>query len=183
MIDAMLRAATGRRALLAVVALLIGGSALFRLGPYATVKNATTSPTLPEEAVTSPAALTAFLTELDEPTRAAYARFQAWDLFNLVLFGTAGVMLLGWMLKRAGLGETGWRWLIVLPLGLMVADLAENGLLSLAIAHFPDSIATSAALPWVTGTKFAVVMVMFLALPVLAAVTLVRRIRQRRADT
>ena len=81
MIDVMIRWATGRRAALALGALLIGGSALFQLGPYASVKRMTNAPALPEETLTTAAALEEFLDGLDEPTRTAYARFQRFGTY------------------------------------------------------------------------------------------------------
>jgi len=177
MIDAMIRWATGRRAALAVVALLIGGFALFQLGPYATVKHMTNAPSLPEETLTTPAALAGFLDGLDEPTRTAYARFQKWDLLNLALFGTTGVLVLGWLLNLTNLAATRWRWLVVLPLALVLADVTENGLLGLAIGRFPEAIRTSAGLLWVTGTKFVALIMMLLAAALLSATAVIQRVQ------
>lgn len=182
MIDAMIRWATGLRAAIALAALLLGGSALFQLGPYETVKSMSAAPTLPEETLTGPAALAEFLDGLDDATRAAYARFQVWDLPNLALFGTAGVLVLGWLLNLTSLEHTRWRGLAAFPFVLGFADLAENGVLALAIGSFPQPAPTSVLLPWVTGTKFAAVLLMMFASVLLLGTAAIQRVRTGRKN-
>lgn len=170
--------ASGKRALAALGTLLIGGFLLFQLGPYAEVKRASESPLLPEETITSPAALTEFLKTLDPPTQDAYARFQLWDLMNLALFGTMGVFVLAWLLRVAMLERSALRWMLILPIAVVVFDVAENVVLAVAIASFPEVASSNAALPWITGAKFIATLFMFAAMILGGAVATVRQLRR-----
>ena len=64
---------------------------------------------------------------------------------------------------------------------LVLADLTENGLLGLAIGRFPEAVGTSAGLFWVTGTKFAMLIMMLLAAVLLSITAVVQRVRGRRS--
>ena len=154
LIDRVLRAATGARAALALIALGVGGGLLFRLSPYDALKARLNGGALPEETITSPDRFAAVLDALGDPGRELYLRFQLWDVLNPVLIGVAGALVLGWLLGRAGRSDSAWRYVLLFPFVLLGADLAENVVISLGIGAFPAPAAVAGFLPWVTATKF-----------------------------
>lgn len=170
--------ATGRRALIGVPAALAGSALAFRLGPYETVRAAAGLLGLPEEADTSPAAVSTFLTQIGEAGRAQYATFQYWDFLNPVLITIAGTLLLGWLLGRTGLGQTRWALLLLLPVLGGVADVAENLLLLQAVGHFPAPAPLGGALPIVTMIKFGGIVAV---VPVALVLGVIAAARGRRA--
>ena len=172
MIDALYRAATGRAVLVTLVMLLVSGFAIFRLGPYPALVAAGAA--LPEETPgMSPERIHAFLDTLGETGRAGYARFQALDTVQAMLLAGFAMLLVAWILKRAGSARGAWRVLALVPLIVLGAEAVENVLLARAALAHPSHAATTAFLPAVTTIKFASVVLMVLAL----LVALGRRLR------
>ena len=83
-----------------------------------------------------------------------------WALLNPILIGVAGAMILGWLLNRSRRADSGWRFVVLLPVAALCADLLENLIISIAIGAFPDLVASSQALPVVTAAKFGAVIAM-----------------------
>ena len=171
MIDLILKAATGVRAAVAVAALGIGGTLLFRRSPYDALKAVLDGASLPEETITTPDRFAEVLEILGAAGRESYLQFQVWDLLNPILIGGAGALLLGWLLKRGKRADSTWRFVVLLPVALLAADLLENLVISLAIGAFPDRAAIGAALPLVTGAKFGAAFGTMIAVVVLALMT------------
>jgi len=168
-IDLILKQAPGARSAVAWAAFGLGGTLLFRLSPYAAVKTLLDDASLPEETITSPDRFAEVLEALGAAGRESYLQFQVWDLLNPVLFGVAGAMLLGWLLKRSQRPSSTWRIVVLLPVALLTADLLENLVISIAVGAFPDRVAIGNALPLVTAAKFGaaiatIIAVVFLAL-------------------
>lgn len=172
MIDFILRLATGVRAALAVAAFGVGGTFLFRLSPYDTVKALLDGVSLPEETITFPDRFAQVMVALDAEGRELYLQFQLWDLLNPILMGVAGTMLLGWLVGRSRRSSSKWRFVVSLPIALLVADLLENGIISLAVTAFPDRAVLGNALPFVTAIKFAAAIATVAAVASLALVWL-----------
>ena len=175
MIDRILRLATGRRAAVAVLALALGGSALFRRSPYESLKGRLGGASLPEETITSPDRLAEILGALDATGRELYLQFQLWDVLNPILMGVAGAMVLGWLLQRSERAHSPWRYAVWLPVILFAADLLENLVLSVAVAAFPGRSAIASALPLVTTAKFGAAILTVVSAVVLAGLWLRNR--------
>lgn len=176
MIDFILKMATGARTVVAVAALGVGGTLLFRLSPYDALKALLAGASLPEETITTPHQFAATLEALGVAGRATYLQFQAWDLINPILMGAAGAMLLGWLLKRGGRASSGWRFVALLPIVLLTADLLENLVISVGVAAYPEPHAMGMALPFVTATKFAAALATLVAVVLLVLMWLRQRI-------
>jgi hypothetical protein len=176
MIDLILRRATGARAAIAVTAFGLGGTLLFRLSPYDAVKTLLDDASLPEETITPPDRFARVLETLGAAGREAYLQFQLWDLLNPILFGIAGAMLLGWLLERAHRASSAWRFVVLLPVALLAADLLENVIITIAVGAFPDRAAIGTALPLVTAVKFGAAITTIVAVVLLALVWLRARI-------
>lgn len=168
LINRILKLATGPRAALAVAALGLGGVPLFRASPYDAIKSLLGGAPLPEETITSPGQFAEVLEVLGVEGRGLYLQFQAWDLLNPILIGVAGAMLLGWLLKRSRRAESAWRFVILLPVAALIADLTENLVISMALGAFPDVGAIGHALPIVTAAKFGAVIAMMVSAVLLA---------------
>ena len=168
MIQRILELATGARAAIALAVFGFGGTALFRRSPYETVKALLDGASLPEETITSSERLAEILGALDASGRALYLEFQLWDVLNPILMGAAGAMLLGWLVKRSRRSSTRWRFVVLLPVALLVADLLENVILSAAVGAFPERALLAGALPLVTALKFAAAMATALAVVLVA---------------
>ncbi len=179
MIQLAICLATGWRVLIAVGVLAIGSPLLFQLGPYATLKEVTGGRPLPEETVTTSAELRSFLTNLDQTERALYGRFQFWDVVNPVILAVATTLFLAWLLKRAGLEATAWRWTLGIPPAMAAADVLEDVVLWTAIVRYPEASMTTAALPFVTGLKFGLVVLVLLSIVTTIVAYLVLRRRPR----
>lgn len=168
MIDLILKVTTGARTAVAFGALGLGGTLLFRLSPYDTLKSLLGGASLPEETITFPDQFAAVLEALGVAGREMYLQFQAWDLLNPVLISGAGAMLLGWLLKRSQRASSAWRFVVVLPIVLLTADLLENLIISVGVAAFPEPMAIGKALPLVTAAKFGAAMATMFAVVLLA---------------
>ena len=168
LIDRILKLATGARAAVALAALGLGGVPLFRASPYAAVKSLLGGASLPEETITSTDRFAEVLEALGTAGRESYLQFQVWDLLNPVLIGVAGAMLLGWLLKRAQRASSTWRFVVLLPVALLTADLLENLVISIAVGAFPDRVAIGNALPLVTAAKFGAAIATIIAVVLLA---------------
>ena len=168
MIDLILKLATGARSAVALAAFGLGGTLLFRLSPYDAVKALLDGASLPEETITSPDRFAEVLEALGAAGRESYLRFQVWDLLNPILIGIAGAMLLGWLLKRSQRASSTWRFVVLLPVALLTADLLENLVISIAVGSFPDRAAMGNALPLVTAVKFGAAIATILAVVLLA---------------
>ncbi len=168
MINFILKLATGGRAAVALAALGLGGTFLFRLSPYDAVKTLLEGASLPEETITAPDRFAEILEALGAAGREAYLQFQVWDLLNPVLIGVAGAMLLGWLLKRSQRASSAWRYVALLPVALLAADLLENLVISIAVGAFPDRAAIVNALPLVTAAKFGAAIATIISLILLA---------------
>lgn len=155
MIDLILKVANGARTALALATLGLGGALLFRLSPYEALKRRLDGASLPEEAITSPDQFASILEALGVAGRETYLQFQLWDLLNPMLIGVAGAMLLGWLLNRGGRASSAWRFVLVLPVALLTADLLENLIISIGVGAYPQPAAIVKALPLVTAAKFA----------------------------
>lgn len=162
----------------------LGGTLLFRLSPYADVKTLLDDASLPEETITSPDRFAEVLETLGAAGRELYLQFQIWDMLNPILFGVAGAMLLGWLLKRSQRSSSAWRFVALLPVALLAADLLENLVISLGIGAFPDRAATGLVLPLVTAAKFGAAIGTIIAAVLLALAWLRDRLAgaPRRAD-
>lgn len=169
--EGLIQATTGRRVLLAIAVFMLGGFTLFSIGPYPQLKADLDQAPFPEEAVSSAADLSAFLTELGPEGRDLYHRVQRWDLLNPVLIAILGLTLVAWMLRLGT--EVGWRpFVLIVPIVAPVADLVENGMILAALRSFPAEAGSAGALPVVGALKFGglvatVVVVVALAVPAL----------------
>lgn len=176
MIDFLVKSASGARAAIALAALGIGGSLLFRRSPYESLKGLLDGASLPEETITTPDRLAEVLEALGAAGRESYLQFQVWDVLNPVLMGAAGAMLLGWLLKRSRRATSAWRFVVVLPVVLLAADLLENLVIAIAIGAFPDRAVLGSVLPLVTVTKFGAAACTALAVVVMALMWLRNRL-------
>ena len=176
MIDLILKAATGARAVVAAAALGLGGTLLFRLSPYEALKSQLDGASLPEETITSPDRFAAILEALGVAGRATYLQFQVWDLLNPILIGAAGAMLLGWLLKRSRRAGSAWRLVLVLPVALVAADLLENLIIAMGIGAYPEPASVVKALPLVTAVKFGGAMATMVTVVLLALMWLRDRV-------
>lgn len=167
-IDLIVKTATGARAAVGVATFVLGGSLLFRLSPYAEVKALLGGASLPEETITSPDQFAEILQALGAAGRQSYLQFQIWDVLNPILIGFGGAMLLGWLLKRGQRVSSTWRFVALLPVVLLAADLLENLLISIGIGAYPDRTAMGSVLPVVTAAKFAAAISTGVAVLVLA---------------
>ena len=168
MINLILKLATGARSAVALAAFGVGGTLLFRLSPYAAVKTLLDDASLPEETITSTDRFAEVLEALGTAGRESYLQFQVWDLLNPVLIGVAGAMLLGWLLKRGQRANSTWRFVVLLPVALLTADLLENLVISIAVGAFPDRAAIGNALPLVTAAKFGAAIATIIAVVLVA---------------
>ena len=151
--ERFIQSATGGRVLLAIAVFMLGGFALFSMGPYPQLKADLDQAPFPEEAVSSAADLGAFLSALDPEGRDLYHRVQIWDLLNPVLLAVLGSTLVAWMLRLAT--EVGWRpFILIVPIVAPVADLVENGIILAALRAFPAEAGSAGALPVVGALKF-----------------------------
>ncbi|NNF13600.1 MAG: hypothetical protein HKN72_10260 [Gemmatimonadetes bacterium] len=183
MIDRIVELTTGARSAVAAAALALGGTALFRLSPYDALKARLNGASLPEETITPPHRLAEVLEALGAAGRASYLQFQVWDLLNPILMGVAGALLLGWLLKRGRRATSVWRWVVVFPVVLLMADLLENLVISVAVSAFPDRVALSSGLPLVTAAKFGAAIATMVAVVVLALLWLRDRLSGRDVAT
>lgn len=168
MIDRILNLATGARAAVALAAVGFVGVPLFRASPYATVKSLLGGASLPEETITSSERFAEVLEVLGAEGRGLYLQFQVWDLLNPILIGVAGAMLLGWLLKRSRRANSDWRFVVLLPVAALCADLLENLVISIAVGAFPDLGALGSVLPLVTAAKFGAVIATMVSVVLLA---------------
>lgn len=170
MIDLILKLATGARSAVALAAFGFGGTLLFRLSPYAAVKTLLDDASLPEETITSPERFAEVLEALGAAGRESYLQFQIWDLLNPILIGVAGAMVLGWLLKRGQRANSTWRFVVLLPVALLTADLLENLVISIGVGAFPDRAAIGNALPFITAAKFGAAFATIIAVVLLTVV-------------
>ena len=99
----ILRIATGRRALAAVVDALAGLGLLVGTGPFPRVRALAPAGRLPEEQLGyPPEMLQAFLEAIGQAGRADYILFQRLDILTPLLIGGAAGLTIAWLLKRAG---------------------------------------------------------------------------------
>jgi len=171
-IDLILKAATGARAAVALAALGLGGTLLFRLSPYDALKSLLGGASLPEETITSPDQFAAVLEALGVAGRETYLQFQVWDLLNPILIGVAGALLLGWLLERGKLTSSAWRFVVLLPVAMLTADLLENLIISIGVVAYPEPVAIGKALPLVTAAKFSAAVAMMIAVVLLVVMWL-----------
>lgn len=179
MIARLLSLATGRRVLVALVFLGIGGTVLFRLGPYARLRAFARPYPLPEETTTAQLELSSFLRHLGQAGRDLYAEFQWWDMLNPLLITVAGTLLMAWLIKHAGHQRRIWRFALFLPGIAGTADLVENFLLRAAIVAFPSVRGSGGLLANITKAKLLGLMVMVPIAIGLGAVVLTRSVRAR----
>lgn len=152
----LFEAATGRRALYALGVMIGGGGLLFGVGPFVTVQQRTEGRLIPEQQLgLEPERLAEFLGAIGAEGRAAYLQFQALDLLWPVLTGAAGGLTIAWLLKRSGTTSGLARVLPLTPTIVLVAEIGENSILAQATRAFPEMVPAVAALPVLTGTKFA----------------------------
>ena len=175
-VERTLRWSTGRRVLVALLVLVLGGSILFQMGPYPEVTSAAGNVSLPEETITDPEALQMFLTELEEGGRKSYLQFQFWDFANPLLIGFFGVLLIGWLTKRSGLVR-GRTITILIPFITPVSDFCENLVIIGTIVVFPERALFTQLLPVFTSAKFFGLAVTLLLVIVLAVLAI--RVRMR----
>ena len=176
MINFILKLSTGARSMVALIALGLGGTFLFRLSPYDALKALLDGASLPEETITSPDRLAEILEALGTAGRDLYLQFQFWDLLNPILIGVAGATLLGWLLKRSQRASSAWRFVVLFPVVLLIADLLENLVIASALSAFPDGSAIVTALPPVTAAKFGAAFATIISVALLALMWLVNRL-------
>lgn len=145
---------TGLRVVQAFLLLAAGGGGLFLLGPYARLKEATGGAVFPEEEVTEPAVLLAFLGEIGESGRSLYSAIQIWDVVNVALIGGFALVLVGWVVGRSTEAPSR-SWLLLIPLIGPLADLIENGIIAASIASFPAEASAATLLPAASTVKFS----------------------------
>jgi hypothetical protein len=151
MIDLILKAATGARAVVAAAALGLGGTLLFRLSPYEAIKSQLDGASLPEETITSPDRFAAILEALGVAGRATYLQFQVWDLMQTILLRPADAPL-------------------------VAADLLENLIIAMGIGAYPEPASVVKALPLVTAVKFGGAMATMVTVVLLALMWLRDRV-------
>lgn len=177
MVGRLLALATGRRVLVSLVLLGLGGTVLFRLGPYAGLKVVAGNRPLPEESTTALPELGSFLSGLGSSGRELYASFQLWDFLNPLLVAVAGTLLLGWLVQHAGLTRRIWRYSVLLAPFAALADALENLLLRAAIVAYPAPAPLAPVLETTTKLKLAALMVLVPVAIGMGLVALVRRVR------
>ncbi len=168
MIPWVLRRATGRNLIIAVVVFALGSAAIFGLGPYTAVRDAAGGRALPEEGITPPAELDAYLSALGSDGRELYRQFQRWDIANPVLLAMLGLALVGWLLHQTGLAESRWRGALLLALVAPAADLLENVVIGASLSAYPQTAGVAGLLPALSTIKFAGLALTFVLVLVLA---------------
>ena len=157
----ILRVATGRRALAALVVALAGLGLLFGTGPFPRVRALAPGGTLPEEQLGySPERLMAFLGAIGPEGRADYILFQRLDILTPLLIGGAAALVIGWLLVRAGATAGRTTALPYVPLLFLLTEVLEDFVLARAARSYPEPSALSPALPVLTGAKFAAMLLM-----------------------
>ena len=151
------RVATGRRVLAAAATALAGTGLLFGTGPFPAVRSLAPAGVLPEEQLGYGAdELHAFLGAIGPEGRAAYVVFQRLDILTPLLLGGAAMLLIAWLLGRGGTRAGAGAWLPFVPVLFLPTEVAEDFVLARAARLYPAESSISAALPVLTGAKFAV---------------------------
>lgn len=124
--------------LAAILVALLTGALLTLYGPYGQLE-ALTGLEPPEERVAGSTRLIGeFLTALGEPGRELYARALWWDFLVALVVPAALALAVLWLVHRLPPIWAFLRWLVLIPIGFAVADVAENALLLLALAAYPE---------------------------------------------
>lgn len=149
--------------LAAIVVALLTGTFLNLYGPYGQLE-ALTGLEPPEERVAgSTRQIGEFLTALGEPGRALYARALWWDFLVALVVPAALALSVLWLVHRLPPVWGFLRWLVLIPVGFAVADVAENALLLMALASFPE-----AASSWTATAASAKLMLGLASIPIVA---------------
>ena len=157
----ILRVATGRRVLAAAGTALAGTGLLFGTGPFPAVRAVTPGGVLPEEQLGyDPGALLAFLGAIGPAGRADYLLFQRLDILTPLLLGGAVMLAIAWLLRRSGTTAGPAAWLPFVPVLFLLTEVTEDFVLGRAARLYPAESSISAALPVLTGAKFAVMALM-----------------------
>ena len=157
----LLRVATGRRVLAAAGTALVGTGLLFGTGPFPAVRALAPDGVLPEEQLGYGAdELHAFLGAIGPDGRAAYLLFQRLDILTPLLLGGAAMLLIAWLLQRGGTTAGPGTWLPFVPVLFLLTEVVEDFVLGRAARLYPAESSLSAALPVLTGAKFAVMALM-----------------------
>jgi hypothetical protein len=176
--EALVSASTGRRALIALTVFIVFSAAVL---PWQAGIAARYS-----EGVGSPDASFWYsahrLYELAEAYgaegRAAYVRARVtFDVVWPLVYSAMLVLVLGWLLRRSTAPLARLRLVVLLPIGALLADYAENACTAIVMARWPsttDLLATLA--PVFTAAKWTLLGAAFLAVPVLGLLA-VRRSR------
>ena len=110
--------------------------------------------------------------------RAAYVRARVtFDVVWPLVYTAMLALALGWLLHRASEPLARMRLLVLLPIGALLADYAENACTAIVMARWPEATDLLAALaPAFTAAKWTLLGAAFLAVPVLGLLA-VRRSR------
>ena len=132
---------------------LFWGSLRFLFGPYPELLNLNNNAPLPEEQLSTPETVASFLEQIGPQGRELYIQFQFLDLLNPLIIVTFLLLTMAWLLKQRGEGSV-LRFVLLVPLLILVAELWENTLLALAGASYPQSGSGIASVGLATVLKF-----------------------------
>ena len=166
MLNSIVEFSSGRKALIALALLVVGGGLLFQFGPYTTLKQLTGGLMMPEEQFAGVEGVARYLQALEQPGREIYGGFQWLDLINPLLSGFFMWMLFGWLIKKARWQNTKATWIMLLPIFLLLAELVENYTLGRAAADFPNLASLTEWAQPATNAKFAVFAIAIIGLAV-----------------
>lgn len=145
--------ASGKSVVVSLLALVLGTSALFSIGPYATVQQLNEARPLPEEQLSSAEYTVEVLERIGVEGREMYASFQLMDVLNPILICTFLIVLLAWLSRLAHCSQK-VRVVAFVPLVVAVAELWENSLLYTSAVGFPAVPAGLDSLQIATALKF-----------------------------
>lgn len=178
MLEATIYFATGRRVLIAFLAMVIVGFSLFSLGPYSEIAELNGNKPLPEERFSSVESTTGFLEAIGQEGRAMYGSFQLLDLLNPILICTFLILLLAWLLKLGSLTKRLFV-LSIFPLLVLIGEFWENWLLYLAATGYPSIPGAMETHQIALYLKFGGLAVSVICAGVLACVAIFRKVRLR----
>ena len=176
MLESLIWFATGKRVLVSLITLLIGGAALFMLGPYPNIVRLNGNRALPEEQFSTPDSTAEFLVRIGPQGRELYAYFQLSDLLNPMLICTFLILLVAWLIRLSGRSKQ-LKMLTIVPLLVLIAELWENSLLYLAATGFPSAPIGFETLQFAITLKFGGLGLSVLAALGLAGIVIIRKVR------
>jgi hypothetical protein len=174
-----LSAVRPRTFLTGVVLTLVIGAVLFAIWPMPRVEQLAGEPVLDTRGFAAGTAAAAYIDRLGDEGRRLYAIMLSGDIIWTLIHGFTVALGIVLGVSRSRLDDR-LRWLALAPLTAAVLDIAENSAFLAAIAAHPDGPPLPAAvMNVITGTKFIVLAVGYVAL----AVALVAWARSRRGQT